>query len=153
MDFLGIYNAKIYAEAQEELSEAVEQIDEVIVLTAIVAALAAGVIFRVIDGIRGNKPKVGQYIKGLIKWAIGEYSDGSLSINAIRQTAYEVMKEEQEIEKEFGPSFSKILSKKLLNGVKKGSKEFAKILGEAIGRIAKRADMSKSDLDKVIKGT
>lgn len=127
--------------------------NESIILLSIAAGLAAGTIFRIIDGIRGNKPKLTQYIKGLLRWAFSEYKDGSLSINAIRQAAYDVMREDKEIEDQFGPSSSTILSKMVLNGLKKGSKEFAKILGTAIGRIAKRANMSENNLDKIMKAS
>jgi len=68
----------------------------------------------------------------------------------IRKAAYEIMEEDQDTEKEFGDSSSKILSKKVLSGLEKGSREFAKILGQAIGRVAKRADMSKSEVDKLL---
>lgn len=126
------------------------RMNESIIILSIAAGLAAGTIFRIIDGIRGNKPKVSHYIKGLVKWAFSEYKDGSLSVNEIRIAAYETMREDQDIEDQFGPSSSKILSNLLLSGLKKGSKEFAKILGNAIGRIAARANMSESDVDKML---
>lgn len=153
MDYIKLYNEKRELEAQEALHEAVQQLDEVIILTAIAAALAAGVIFRTIDSIRGQKPTVAQYIKGLITWAFSEYSDGSLSVNDIRKAAYDTMKEDKELEEEFGQSFSKILSKKILTAVGKGSREFAKVLGDAIGRVAIRAKMSTAELNKILQSS
>jgi len=151
MNYIKLYEQQIKEDKAElNLSEAIEQIDEAILIAAISVALVAGILFRIIDGIKGNKPKITHYIKGIIKWAFSEYSNGSLSINAIRKSAYEVMKEDNEFEDEFGPSFSKILSKKILNGLTKGSKEFAKILGEAIGRIAKRAGLSENELNRML---
>lgn len=151
IDYLKLYNEKIEAEAEEQLLESLEKLDEAAIMLAIGAALAAGALFRIIDGIRGNKPKLRHYIKGIITWAFSEYENGSLSINEIRKAAYATMEEDEEIRAPFGPSSSKILSKQLLKGLKKGSREFSRILGEAIGRIATRANMSKSDLDKTIK--
>jgi DNA-binding phage protein len=149
-DYLKLYHEKLENDAEATLTESLEQVDEAIIMTAIAGAIAAGVIFRVIDGIRGSKPKVRHYIKGLITWAFSDYESGTLSVNDIRRAAYATMKEDKEIRDEFGPSSSKILSKKLLKGLKKGSKEFSELLGNAIGRIAKRAQMSKEDLDKTI---
>lgn len=151
-DYIKLYEQqlKLERDTEKDLLESIERLDE-FVLLAIGAALAAGTIFRIIDSLRGNKPGIRHYIKGLITWAFGEYTDGSLSINAIRKAAYETMREDQEIEDEFGPSSSKILSKKILSGLKKGSREFATILGNAIGRIAKSAGMSESELNSTLK--
>jgi len=152
MNYIKLYEQKIIEDkAEAQLLESVEQLDEIVLVTAIAVGLAAGVIFRTIDGIRGSKPKIGQYLKGIVKWAFSEYHDGSLSINDIRKAAYSVMREDQKLEDEFGSGVSKILSKKVLSGLNKGSKEFATILGKAIGRIAKRAGMSKEELNKVVK--
>lgn len=145
-----LYHERIDNDAETQLIESVDQIDEAIILTAIAAGLAAGVIFRVIDSVRGTKPKVRHYIKGLISWAFSEYDSGTLSINAIRRAAYDTMREDNDIRDEFGQSSSKLLSKQLLKGLRKGSKEFTKILGNVIGRIAKRANMSLKDLEKTI---
>lgn len=154
MDYLKLYQEQLKQDDQkveDQLMESLEQLDEVAILTAVGVAMAAGAIFRIIDGIRGNKPKVRHYLKGIITWAFSEYSDGTLSINAIRKAAYDTMKEDQEIEDEFGPSSSKILTRKLLKSLKKGSKSANEALGNAIGRIAKRAKMSVQELDKAIK--
>ncbi len=137
--YIKLYESQLKEDNAEEcLLEGLEQLDEAILITAI--------------AIRYNKPKIRQYLMAIINWAFEEY-DGSLNINDIRKSAYDIMREDNEMRDEFSPGFSKILSKKVLSGLKKGSKEFAKILGQAIGRIAYEAKMSKEELNRIFQET
>lgn len=145
------YKNSLTTEQEARILEQVEQLDE-FVLAAIGTILAAGLVLRVVDGIMGNKPKVINYMTALLRWATDEYSEG-LNVVEIRKYAYEALESGKEISDNRDKTVSKILSKKLTAGLKKGSKEFAKILGQAIGRIAKEAGLKRTDIDKALPAT
>jgi len=142
------YNECLISEKEEQILKEIEQLDEIIG-TAIATLVISGMVLRAADVIMGNKPKLIHYLTAIFTWGSAEHQ-GSLNPLEIRKYAYENLRDAKDIEDEFGPSSSKILSKKLAKGTKSTSIKFAKILGSAIGRIAKRAGLSKLDIDKAI---
>jgi len=140
-------------EEQNKEDELVLEMTEMVqlnefVFTAIASILIGGIIIRVLDGFIGNKPKLIHYISALFQWATEEY-DGSINPLEIRKYAWEKFNDEKEV-KEYSNSISKQMSNALLKGVKKSPKVFSKIIGTTIGYLAKRAKLSKQDLDKII---
>lgn len=141
---------KIYESYTEDnIVENMQQLDE-FVGTAILTILATGLVLRVADGFMGNKPKMIHYLTALVQWATGEATSDGINPLEIRKFAYQNLTDEKEDDELYGRKSSKILSRRILGAAKKGSVALAKVLGSAIGSMAKRAGLSKSDLNKII---
>lgn len=136
----------------DPIYEAYDQtINESVILTAILAALATGAILKLVDKRKKDGPKFVDWLAAFIEWGLSD-GEEAMDIRDIKKAAYRGYDEF-----EFGEPIAENLieegsniSTKLKSLKKKGGTAFNKAKGEILGRIIKYAQLPKSTIDKVL---
>jgi hypothetical protein len=149
------YGNNIMEEHIEYVFENYENMHEAIVTTVLATALATGVFLKMLDKAKDpkgkpNKPRTIDWIAGFLKFGMEDF-DGNVDIRDIKKYAYEGYADPNIVVEAEGKG-SKFLLKTIKSAKKKGAKFYAKTLGKLVGRLAKRQNLSKADLDKIVSG-